>query len=95
MAIASGSPTSLISATLVLPCAYSISSLGVPTRVTVEAPLISFRGITRVYGEGGGQVRALAGVDLQVRVVAPRPPSSAISVTSRPPPAPRATQTMP
>jgi putative ABC transport system ATP-binding protein len=34
--------------------------------VTVEAPLISFRGITRVYGEGGGQVRALAGVDLTI-----------------------------
>ena len=32
-----------------------------------EAPLVSFRGITRVYGEGGGQVRALAGVDLAIR----------------------------
>ena len=31
-----------------------------------EAPLVSFRGITRVYGEGGGQVRALAGVDLAI-----------------------------
>ena len=31
-----------------------------------EAPLVSFRGITRVYGEGGGQVRALAGVDLSI-----------------------------
>ena len=31
-----------------------------------EAPLVSFRGITRVYGEGGGQVRALAGVDLTI-----------------------------
>jgi putative ABC transport system ATP-binding protein len=35
--------------------------------VTAEAPLVSFRGITRVYGEGGGQVRALAGVDLAIR----------------------------
>jgi putative ABC transport system ATP-binding protein len=34
--------------------------------VTAEAPLVSFRGITRVYGEGGGQVRALAGVDLTI-----------------------------
>jgi hypothetical protein len=39
MSIASGSPTSLISATLVRPWAYNINSLGVPTRVTVEAPL--------------------------------------------------------
>jgi putative ABC transport system ATP-binding protein len=31
-----------------------------------ERPLVSFRGITRVYGEGGGQVRALAGVDLDI-----------------------------
>jgi putative ABC transport system ATP-binding protein len=31
-----------------------------------ESPLVSFRGITRVYGEGGGQVRALAGVDLAI-----------------------------
>ena len=35
--------------------------------MTAEAPLVSFRGITRVYGEGGGQVRALAGVDLAIR----------------------------
>jgi len=35
--------------------------------VTAEAPLVSFRGITRVYGEGGGQVRALAGVNLAIR----------------------------
>ena len=34
--------------------------------MTAEAPLVSFRGITRVYGEGGGQVRALAGVDLTI-----------------------------
>ena len=34
--------------------------------MTAEAPLVSFRGITRVYGEGGGQVRALAGVDLAI-----------------------------
>jgi putative ABC transport system ATP-binding protein len=34
--------------------------------VTDAAPLVSFRGITRVYGEGGGQVRALAGVDLTI-----------------------------
>jgi putative ABC transport system ATP-binding protein len=32
----------------------------------MQAPLVSFRGITRVYGEGGGQVRALAGVDLTI-----------------------------
>jgi putative ABC transport system ATP-binding protein len=34
--------------------------------VTERVPLVSFRGITRVYGEGGGQVRALAGVDLSI-----------------------------
>jgi putative ABC transport system ATP-binding protein len=34
--------------------------------VTQAVPLVSFRGITRVYGEGGGQVRALAGVDLTI-----------------------------
>jgi putative ABC transport system ATP-binding protein len=34
--------------------------------VTERVPLVSFRGITRVYGEGGGQVRALAGVDLTI-----------------------------
>jgi putative ABC transport system ATP-binding protein len=34
--------------------------------VTKTVPLVSFRGITRVYGEGGGQVRALAGVDLTI-----------------------------
>jgi putative ABC transport system ATP-binding protein len=34
--------------------------------LTEAAPLVSFRGITRVYGEGGGQVRALAGVDLTI-----------------------------
>jgi len=34
--------------------------------VTAEDPLVTFRGITRVYGEGGGQVRALAGVDLGI-----------------------------
>jgi putative ABC transport system ATP-binding protein len=34
--------------------------------VTAEDPLVIFRGITRVYGEGGGQVRALAGVDLEI-----------------------------
>jgi putative ABC transport system ATP-binding protein len=32
----------------------------------MDTPLIHFRGITRVYGEGGGQVRALAGVDLDI-----------------------------
>ena len=31
-----------------------------------EAPLVSFSGVTRFYGEGGGQVRALAGVDLTI-----------------------------
>ncbi len=34
--------------------------------MTDHDPLVSFRGITRVYGEGGGQVRALAGVDLTI-----------------------------
>ncbi len=34
--------------------------------MTERVPLVSFRGITRVYGEGGGQVRALAGVDLTI-----------------------------
>ncbi|PHP69187.1 macrolide ABC transporter ATP-binding protein [Zhengella mangrovi] len=29
-------------------------------------PLISFRGITRVYGEGEGMVRALRGIDLDI-----------------------------
>ena len=29
-------------------------------------PLISFRGITRTYGEGEGAVRALRGIDLQL-----------------------------
>ena len=30
------------------------------------APLVSFTGVTRFYGEGGGLVRALAGVDLSI-----------------------------
>ena len=34
--------------------------------MTDSTPLISFRGITRTYGEGGGLVRALAGVDLTI-----------------------------
>ena len=34
--------------------------------MTDHVPLVSFRSITRVYGEGGGQVRALAGVDLTI-----------------------------
>jgi putative ABC transport system ATP-binding protein len=34
--------------------------------LTEAIPLVSFRGITRVYGEGGGQVRALAGVGLAI-----------------------------
>ena len=34
--------------------------------MTGSAPLISFRNITRTYGEGGGVVRALAGVDLTI-----------------------------
>jgi putative ABC transport system ATP-binding protein len=34
--------------------------------VSDEAPLVSFRGVTRHYGEGGGLVRALAGVDLTI-----------------------------
>ena len=29
-------------------------------------PLISLRGVTRVYGEGQARVRALAGVDLDI-----------------------------
>ena len=29
-------------------------------------PLVSFTGVTRYYGEGGGRVRALAGVDLSI-----------------------------
>jgi lipoprotein-releasing system ATP-binding protein len=35
--------------------------------VTEDIPLVSFRAVTRVYGEGGGQVRALAGVDLAIQ----------------------------
>jgi putative ABC transport system ATP-binding protein len=35
--------------------------------VTEDMPLVSFRAVTRVYGEGGGQVRALAGVDLAIQ----------------------------
>ena len=31
-----------------------------------QAPLVSFTGVTRFYGEGGGLVRALAGVDLTI-----------------------------
>ena len=34
--------------------------------MTEDIPLVSFRAVTRVYGEGGGQVRALAGVDLAI-----------------------------
>ncbi len=34
--------------------------------MTDGAPLISFHNITRTYGEGGGLVRALAGVDLTI-----------------------------
>jgi len=34
--------------------------------VSDEAPLVSFRNVTRHYGEGGGLVRALAGVDLTI-----------------------------
>ena len=34
--------------------------------MTGEAPLVSFRNVTRHYGEGGGLVRALAGVDLTI-----------------------------
>jgi len=34
--------------------------------VSSEAPLVSFRNVTRFYGEGGGLVRALAGVDLDI-----------------------------
>ena len=32
-----------------------------------EAPLVSVRGVTRIYGEGAAEVRALAGIDLDVR----------------------------
>ena len=35
--------------------------------MTAEVPLVTFGRVTRVYGEGGGQVRALAGVDLSIR----------------------------
>ena len=34
--------------------------------MTASDPLIAFRNITRSYGEGGGLVRALAGVDLTI-----------------------------
>ena len=34
--------------------------------MTASDPLIAFRNITRTYGEGGGLVRALAGVDLTI-----------------------------
>jgi len=34
--------------------------------VTGNNPLVSFTGVTRTYGEGGGLVRALAGVDLTI-----------------------------
>ena len=34
--------------------------------MTASNPLIAFRNITRSYGEGGGLVRALAGVDLTI-----------------------------
>jgi len=34
--------------------------------VSAPAPLVSFTSVTRSYGEGGGLVRALAGVDLDI-----------------------------
>jgi len=34
--------------------------------MTGDAPLVSFTGVARFYGEGGGLVRALAGVDLTI-----------------------------
>jgi putative ABC transport system ATP-binding protein len=34
--------------------------------VTSDKPLVSFTDVTRTYGEGGGLVRALAGVDLTI-----------------------------
>ncbi len=34
--------------------------------MTTAQPLVAFEGITRHYGEGGGLVRALAGVDLNI-----------------------------
>ena len=34
--------------------------------MSTEAPLVAFTGVTRSYGEGGGLVRALAGVDLSI-----------------------------
>ena len=37
------------------------------SRTLAVAPLISLRGVTRVYGEGEGMVRALRGVDLDIR----------------------------
>ena len=34
--------------------------------MTAAAPLVSFANVQRLYGEGGGVVRALAGVDLEI-----------------------------
>jgi putative ABC transport system ATP-binding protein len=34
--------------------------------VTAAAPLLAFDGVGKIYGEGGGQVRALTGVDLAI-----------------------------
>ncbi|MCX7349865.1 MAG: ATP-binding cassette domain-containing protein, partial [Alphaproteobacteria bacterium] len=34
--------------------------------MSAGAALVSFTGVTRTYGEGGGLVRALAGVDLTI-----------------------------
>ncbi len=33
----------------------------------IEPALLSFRGVTRSYGEGQGQVQAIAGIDLDIR----------------------------
>ncbi len=34
--------------------------------MTAAAPLLAFAGVEKIYGEGGGQVRALASVDLAI-----------------------------
>jgi putative ABC transport system ATP-binding protein len=34
--------------------------------VTAAAPLLAFDGVEKIYGEGGGRVRALTGVDLAI-----------------------------
>lgn len=38
-----------------------------PSAFPQEAPLIAFSGVSKIYGEGEGEVRALDGVDLTIR----------------------------